>query len=506
MAQHFDILIVGAGSAGSVLAARLTENADLSVGLIEAGGWPDDPDILRPAMWPALQGRPYDWCFETVPQAHTAGRPHAWPRGRLIGGSSCLHAMAHVRGHRRDFDPWVEAGGKDWSFDALLPYFKRSERFSGGADTYHGADGPLDVLLPADGLHPITHAYMAASEAIGIPASGDHNGAQMEGAAPNSLTIRDGKRLSVADAYLTDEVRQRPNLTILPDRFIDRLAVMGNRATGVVVHGGESETISADRTVLSAGAIASPSILMRSGIGDAGDLSGHGIDCVIDNDQVGANLHDHLLAAGNVYRATRPVSPSNYQHSESLLYHGGVDRGPPQTVVACVVAPAVTECFAMPEMGSVYTFMFGVCHPKSRGRLGLSSADPRAKPVIDPAYLSASADRATFRDALDLARTVGHAAPLDDWRAEEVLPGRSIGDPSSTDAFIAKAAMTHHHPVGTCRMGPAGEGVVDGGLKLHGLDNVYVVDASVIPQITSGPVNAAIVAIAERAADLLKAP
>ncbi|MEM8588078.1 MAG: GMC family oxidoreductase N-terminal domain-containing protein [Pseudomonadota bacterium] len=506
MTQHFDILIVGAGSAGSVLASRLSEDASLTVGLIDAGGWPDDPDIAKPAMWPLLQGRPYDWCYETVPQPHTAGRTHPWPRGRLIGGSSCLHAMAHVRGHPRDFDAWVDAGGDAWSFDALLPYFKRSERFSGGADDYHGADGPLDVLLPTSGLNPVTQAYMAASQAIGIEASGDHNGAHMAGAAPNSLTLRDGKRASVADAYLTPDVIRRPNLTILTDVLVDRARIEANRATGLLVHGeGASEVISADRIVLSAGAVASPMILMRSGIGDAAQLARHGIGCVVDNPSVGDNLHDHLLAAGNVYRATRAVPPTNYQLSESLLYYGGGEAGPPSVVVACVVVPVVTEAFAAPEIGTAYTFMFGVCHPRSRGRLTLSSADSRAKPRIDPAYLSEPDDRATFREALDLARSVGNAAPMDEWRAEELLPGPSIQEPSDVDHFIARAAMTHHHPVGTCRMGSEGDGVVDGALKLHGLDNVFVVDASVVPRITTGPINAAIIAMAERAADLLSA-
>ncbi|MEO1225516.1 MAG: GMC family oxidoreductase N-terminal domain-containing protein [Pseudomonadota bacterium] len=506
MTQHFDILIVGAGSAGSVLASRLSEDSSLSVGLIEAGGWPDDPHIAKPAMWPLLQGRSYDWRHETVPQPHTASRKHPWPRGRLVGGSSCLHAMAHVRGHPNDFDAWAAAGGDGWSFDTLLPYFRRSERFSRGADAYHGADGPLDVLLPTEGLNPVTRAYMAASEAIGIEPCGDHNGARMEGAAPNSLTLRDGKRLSVADAYLTPDVTSRTNLTILTGVLVDRLSIDANRATGLLVHkDGVSEIISADRIVLSAGAVASPTILMRSGIGDSAQLAGHSIPCTIDNPAVGDNLHDHLLAAGNLYRARRAVPPSNYQLSESLLYHGGGGSGSPRVVVACVVVPVVTEAFAAPDVGSAYTLMFGVCHPRSRGRLTLASADPRAKPLIDPAYLSEREDRSTFREALDLARSVGHAAPMDEWRAEELLPGPSILEPSAIDHFVARAAMTHHHPVGTCRMGPVGDGVVDGSLRLHGLDNVFVVDASVIPTITSGPINAAIVAMAERAADLLKA-
>ncbi|MEQ9813814.1 MAG: GMC family oxidoreductase N-terminal domain-containing protein [Azospirillaceae bacterium] len=497
MTASFDVLIVGAGSAGSVLAARLSEDPHLRVGVIEAGGMPDDPDIADPLKWALLQGRSYDWAYETVPQRHTAGRVHSWPRGRLVGGSSCLHAMAHVRGHPADFDAWAEAGGERWRFAALLPFFRKSEDFLGPPSDLHGRGGPLTVDLASDRVSDLTKAYMAASESIGIDPSGDHNGPRMEGAAANSLTISAGRRQSVADAYLLPVVRDRPNLTLLTGRLVDHVLIERGRATGVVtVEDGHQVTYRAERVILSAGAVASPLILMRSGIGPAGDLARHGIGVAIDNPAVGGNLHDHLLGAGNVYRARQPLPASRLQHSESLLYHGG-DGGSPKLVLTCVLLPVVTEAFTPPPVGAAYTIMFGVCQPKSRGRLSLGGRDPATKPVIDPAYLSEAEDRAAMREALELARAVGHAAPLDPWREQEALPGPAVRDAAALDAFIGRASMTHHHPVGTCAMGRPGRGVVDGDLAVQGVAGLSIVDASVIPRITSGPVNAAIVAMAE---------
>ncbi|MEQ8965815.1 MAG: GMC family oxidoreductase N-terminal domain-containing protein [Azospirillaceae bacterium] len=503
--RHFDTLIVGAGSAGCVLARRLSETGAGTVGLIEAGGPPDDPAIADPAQWPFIQGRAYDWAYVTKPQPGTANRRHPWPRGKVLGGSSCLHAMAHVRGHRSDFDAWAAAGGPGWSFDALLPFFKRSERFSGGASALHGADGPLDVVLPDSAVHPLVRDYMAAAESLGFPKIGDHNGPSMIGTAPNSLTIRNGRRASNADAYLPDGGAGLAALTVLTGIVVDHIAIEAGRATAVeVVEVGARRRIEAGRVVLCAGTIASPLILMRSGIGPATELAAHGIACTIDNPAVGGNLHDHLLAAGNLYAAARPVAPSRLQHSESLLY---AERDPalpgPSVAVACVVLPAVSECFEAPPVGQAYSLLHGVTKPASRGRLSLGGAGPLDPPRLDPAYLTEAIDRRRFRDALALAREIGHAPALAPWREREILPGPGVTAEAEIDAFIARAAITHHHPVGTCRMGPPGDGVVDGDLAVHGVDGLFVADASIMPEITTGPINAAITALAERAADLL---
>jgi len=510
MKTSFDVLIVGAGSAGCVLAARLSENAALQVGLVEAGGPASDPDIAIPQQWPLLAGRAYDWGYRTTPQPGTAGRSHDWPRGRLIGGSSCLNAMAHVRGHRDDFRAWMEATGSErWSYEGLLPAFRRQESFSGGASEHHGADGPLPVFLPDAELSPLVRAYMAAASAAGIPWLGDHNTGRLIGIAPNSLTIRAGRRVSAANAYL-DPVRERTNLTVISDALAHRLTHVGTRISGVSVNiDGQLTALAARATILCAGAIDSPLLLMRSGIGPARDLERVGIRCTADHPGVGDQLHDHLLTAGNVYRARRAVPPSRLQHSESLTYLDSSDlartEGVPDVVLGCVVAPTVTECFERPAFGSAYTILSGVSHPTSRGRItptGPSVGDP---PKIDPAYLSTDHDRELARRALELARDIGHRTALADWRAEEIYPGPDCRSVADLDAFLGRAVMTHHHPVGTCRMGRAAGSVVDADLKLNGFEGCYVVDASVIPAITSGPIHAAVIAIAETfAADVAR--
>ncbi|WP_442578437.1 GMC family oxidoreductase [Mesorhizobium sp. ASY16-5R] len=502
MKRHFDVAVIGAGSAGSVVASRLSEDTACRVVLIEAGGWPADPNIADPSKWPALQNRDYDWAYRTVPQPFTAGRVHEWPRGRIVGGSSCLHAMAHVRGHPDDFDAWAEAGGPGWSFKALLPAFIRSETFRAFRNASHGTDGPLSVHLPDDEVSPLVRDFMAAGETLGVPRLTDHNSGPLSGVSPNSLTIDKGRRVSVADAYLSADVLARPNLTVLTDCQVDHLQLEGMRAARLAcVVNGEEIKIEADRFVLCAGAIGSPMLLMRSGIGPRAALKEAGIECRIDRPEIGSNLQDHLLGLGNVYSAKRPVPPSRLQHSESLMYLNSDDHssndGSPDIVVACVVAPSAAPGLEAPPYGSAYTLLFGVTHPLSRGRLLPRSGDRHLPPIIDPRYLEAEADRATFRKAFDAARAIGHHPALAAWRAEEVLPGPATRTPAEIDSFIATAASTHHHPCGTCRMGSDPSSVVDPDLTLRGLDNLSVVDASIIPRIPSGPINAAVVAIAE---------
>src|SRR5215468_149976 len=503
---EFDFIVAGAGTAGCVLAARLSEDPDLRVALIEAGGPASDPAIADPLQWPLLQGSAIDWGYQTVPQSGTAGRRHAWPRGRVIGGSSCLNAMAHVRGHPSDFDGWAAAGCAGWSFADLLPYFIRSESSERGPSAYHGDGGPIRLVTPAE-PHPITRCYLAAAEELGLAPTDEHNSTRMGGPTLNTLTLMNGRRQSVADAYLTPTAA-RPNLTILHGSLLLQLEfASGPACCGVTIAAGsERHLLRATRgVILAGGTIGSPALLMRSGIGPADHLRSLGIAVRLDLPGVGANLHDHLLAGGNVYRARRPVPPSKYQHSESLMYidcPGGAAA--PELVLACVIAPVVTEMFAAPAAGSAYTIMFGFTHPQSRGRLCLASADPEAPPLIDPNYLAEPYDREVFLDSLATACAVGATAALADWRAEELLPGPGCISKRDRLAFLAKAAYTHHHPVGTCRMGHGEAAVVDPDLRICGIEGLYVVDASVIPRITTGPVNAAVIAIAERASDLLR--
>jgi choline dehydrogenase-like flavoprotein len=498
----FDFLVIGSGTAGSVLASRLSEDADLRIGLIEAGGAATNPMIAAPAQWPLLQGSEIDWAYRTVPQRHTANRVHDWPRGRVIGGSTCLNAMAHVRGHPSDFDGWVEEGCAGWGYRDLLPYFLRSENYEGGASAWHGRGGPVHLTRPAD-PHDITRAYMAAGEEIGIAPTDDHNGARLCGPTTNTLSIKDGRRQTIADAYLTP-AQGRDNLRLVSGMQVRALIFEADRCVGIELSDGR--TLRAERgVILAAGTIASPVLLMRSGIGDAKELRGIGIAPRHDLPGVGKNLHDHLLSGGNVYRARRQVPPSQYQNSESLMYIARRENGAaPEMVLACVIAPVTTEQFTAPPYGEAYTIMFGFTHPKSRGTIKLASADPAVPPLIDPNYLAEAYDRDIYLQAMERARAVGHAKALADWRAEEVLPGPAVKGEADRRAFLEKAAFTHHHPVGTCRMGIDGNAVVDVDLKLRGMEGLYVCDASVLPSITTGPVNAAIIAIAERFSDLLR--
>ena len=501
-----DILIVGAGSAGSVLANRLSADPSRRVVVLEAGEPVTDPEMRRPERWPFIHGRSYDWAYRTVPQAGLADRSLEWARGRGPGGSSLIHAMAHMRGCRADFDRWVAATGDHrWSWDALLPYFKKMESFSEGADAAHGDTGPLPVLLPGPDLSsPLVTDYIRAWTQLGAPRIEGHNRGEMLGATPNSLTIRGGGRVTVADAYLTP-VLDRPNLTVLTGVDVHRLSIAAGRVTGAeITRDGHDETISADEIILCGGSIGDPLLLMRSGVGDPAVLSQAGVDTVVESRGVGANLHDHLLGAGNVYRSKKPVPPTRLQLSESMTYLSlkGVDRttGPADIVVGCVVGPSMSESFSMDEVGAVpgeaYTLLFGVTNPTSRGSLRISGPSLSDEPIIDPAYLTTERDRATFRAALEHARMVGSSPGMDAWRAEEQLPG-ALADRASQDAFIARAAITHHHPVGTLRMGAGDDAPVTADLRLRGLDGLRVVDASVIPSITAGPVHAAVLAIAE---------
>ena len=493
-----DWLIVGAGTAGSVLAARLSEDPGLRVALVEAGQAVDDPDAADPLQWPLLQGRPYDWRYATVPQPGTAERVHPWPRGRALGGSSLINAMAHVRGHPSDFDRWQQPG---WSFADLFPYFLKSEHWTGACSPWHGSGGPVH-LVQASPCHPLVESWQAAALDAGYPAIADHNGPSMVGATVNTLTIRNGRRQSTADAYLTPEVLQRQNLTVRSTAEIAALTFDGHRCRGVQLRDGCGLT-AARGVILAAGAIGSPLLLLRSGIGPADDLRALSIAVRTHLPGVGRNLQDHLLSGGNVYRARRPIEPSRWQHSESLLY---LPYGPgpaPGLALACVVTPVTTECFAAPAAGEAYTIMAGFTHPQSRGSIRLSSADPQDPPLIDPAYLSAEADREAFLAALDTARALGASAAFDGWRAEELLPGPGCVTRAECLAFLARAAYTHHHPAGTCRMGSDAEAVVSPNLAVHGHDGLYVIDAAVFPTLTAGPCNAAVIALAERAADLL---
>jgi choline dehydrogenase-like flavoprotein len=355
--------------------------------------------------------------------------------------------------------------------------------------------------------HPITRCYLAAAEEIGLAPTDEHNGARMAGPTLNALTLVNGRRQSVADAYLTPG-GGRPSLTIVDASLLLQLEFgAGMACRGVTIAtGSDRRTLHATRgVILAGGVIGSPLALLRAGIGPAAHLRSLGIAVRLDLPGVGANLQDHLLAGGNVYRARRPVPPSKYQHSESLLYierDGREDA--PELVVACVIAPIVTELFAAPDYGTGFTLMFGFTRPKSRGTIRLASADAMVPPLIDPNYLSEAYDRTVYLEALEAAQSLGATKALAAWRESELLPGPDIRTKAERLQFLGRAAYTHHHPIGTCRMGVDADAVVGPDLQVRGIGGLYVVDASVMPTITTGPTNAAIVAMAERASDLLR--
>jgi len=495
--MNTDALVIGGGSAGVLLAARLSEDPARSVLLIEAGDEATDPDIWNPAAWPALQGRSYDWDYRTEPQTGTAGRVHSWARGRLVGGSSCLHAMGYMRGHPEDFAPWAEATGSSrWSWKGLLPAFEANEN----RETPGLTGGPLPVYRTDADISPLTRAFIAAGSALGLPRLNGHNDGEMIGVTPNSLNIRHGRRVTVADAWLTPAVRARNNLRILTGALARRFVQGANRVRHLEVAGRDGLTrISADQVFLCAGALESPALLMRSGIGPSEVLNAAGVDCLVDMPDIGRNLHDHLLGAGNVYSTRKPLPPSRLQHSESMAYMRAGDftgTGHPDIVVGCGVAPIVSECFPQPETGTAYSLLFGVTHPTSRGSLRITGPETGDRLIIDPAYLQTDHDRDMFRKALEAARTIGHTQELAEWRDRELYPA-PLKTRAEIDDFITKAVITHHHPCGTCRMGTDDAAVVGPDLRLRSIDNLYVVDASVLPSLTAGPIHAAVLAIAE---------
>jgi choline dehydrogenase len=504
--NSFDHIVVGAGTAGCVVAARLSEDDHRQVLLIEAGGDQPLPAMAVPPAWPSLGGTAADWADRTVPQ-EANGYEIAIPRGRGLGGSSSINAMNFLRGHQSSYDAWIPAGGKTWSFENLLPCFVRSETVANPAEREPGLRGDAGPQLvgPAVAPHPISVAGLAAALATGYREARDIGGGREEGFGWGDLSIAGGRRVSAADSYL-NPVQGRPNLTVLPDALVTRLLFKGERCVGLEYrHGGRlHEVRSGAEIVLTAGAIGSPLLLLRSGIGSAAHLEGLGIPPVVDLPGVGANLHDHPMC-GIVYRATAAVPPATNNHGEvqGLIRTEHADAGP-DVQVQFVDVPLHSPALAGPQFGAGYTIMVALMLPRSRGTVRLSGSAVDSSPLIDPRYYTDPRDVETMTAGLRLARRIGEAEPLDHWRGDEMLPGPGRwNDPEDLAAYARRNLKSYSHYAGTCAMGTDILSVVGPSLQVRHTLGLSVADASIMPSPVSANTNATVYAIAERAAQLI---
>jgi choline dehydrogenase-like flavoprotein len=520
----FDYVIVGAGSAGCVLAARLTEDPSVRVLLLEAGGRDRRQEIRIPAAFPKLFKSECDWGYSTEPQRELGGRTVYWPRGKVVGGSSSINAMVYSRANRKDHDAWGAAGLNGWNYTDILPYYRKSERNERWSNEYHGTDGVWHVSEPRC-LSPLTRTFLDASSAAGIPENTDFNGATQDGVGYFQVNQKNGSRHSAAAAFLTSAGSRR-NLTTQSGAHATRVVVEGRRATGVdyVLAGVRTQARAERDVILCGGAINSPQLLMLSGIGPADQLRSKNIPVVADLPGVGQNLQDHPLT-GVEFECREPISLFRADNIKNILAYLLFKKGPlTSNVCEAAVFVTIDSRSGVPDMEipfaptfymnngwdnpEVHGFSAGVVvqHPNSRGEVRLRSNDPFVAPAIQPNYYSEPHDMHLAVEGIKLARELLLSKRFERCRGKEWWPGTNIRSDAEIAAHVRRTTQTIYHPVGTCKMANAGDplGVVDDKLRVRGVEGLRIVDASIFPFETTGHTNAPVIAIAERAADVIR--